>query len=61
MSCSMGQLYQTPHIPGDVHVKDGADLNNYFISLGKTLQDLRQAVVIARLVGLDTSAHNFQP
>ena len=50
-----------PHIPADTHLKGGVNLNNYFISLYKTSWDLQWAVVISRLLGLDTPAHKFQP
>lgn len=56
-----GQPYHVPHIPGDAHLKEGINLNNYLISLYKTSWYLQQAVVISRLMGLDTPAHKFRP
>lgn len=50
-----------PHIPADTHLKGGVNLNNYFISLHKTSWDLQWAVLISRLLGLNTPAHKFQP
>lgn len=37
MSCSIGQPYQTPYIPRDVHVKGRARPQLLPTSLGKTL------------------------
>ena len=56
-----GRPYQAPHRPGTIHIKGEMDLNNYLMSLGKTVQELHKYVTTSRPLELDTPAHPFQP
>ncbi|XP_056371414.1 uncharacterized protein LOC130266110 [Oenanthe melanoleuca] len=56
-----GRPYQSPHIPGEIHLKGKCDLQRYLMALGSTLQKLQRYIVLSRPIGLDTPAHPFQP
>ncbi|RMC20258.1 hypothetical protein DUI87_01104 [Hirundo rustica rustica] len=44
---------KTPHIPGDIHMKEKLDLQRYLMALGSTLQKLQTYIVLSRPIGLD--------
>lgn len=56
-----GKPYEAPNPNPEVHIKGNQDLYNYVLSLGRTLNRLRSALVWNRPLALENPVHNIEP